>query len=203
MSRLMKNSEMSERTRQKLVDAALSLFSQHSYYNTSVGDIASAAQMTKGAFYHHFESKEKILLAVHRQSLDALIDDCAGAAAKNLSATDELAELIRIQVRAISESASISDREFFTIGRTSENESSGEWQEIRERRTRIEKFFTEVIERGVAAGDFSPQGDVRLTAYAILGMCYWTQVWYSPKGRRSVEFISDQFVSLALVGLRA
>lgn len=197
----MKNAEMSDRTRRRLIDAAMTLFSERSYYNTSVEDIVSAVNMTKGAFYHHFASKEKILLAVQRRSLDALIDECDRVVSQGLRAPDELAQLIRIQVRRISEDASISDREFLMIGRRSGNGGSSEWHELRTRRSRVEEFFTKVIARGVANGEFAARTDPRLAAYGILGMCYWTQVWYSAEGPRSVEFIADQFVTIALGGL--
>ncbi len=59
----------SEQTRANLLDAALRQFAIHGYEATSVDDICAAAQVSKGAFYHHFESKHALFLCL----LDAWI----------------------------------------------------------------------------------------------------------------------------------
>ncbi len=59
----------SEQTRAKRLDAALRQFAIHGYEATSVDDICAAAQVSKGAFYHHFESKHALFLCL----LDAWI----------------------------------------------------------------------------------------------------------------------------------
>jgi TetR/AcrR family transcriptional repressor of nem operon len=50
-------------SRQKLVDAAISLIRQKGYAATSVDDLCGAAGVTKGAFFHHFKSKEALAVA--------------------------------------------------------------------------------------------------------------------------------------------
>jgi TetR/AcrR family transcriptional regulator, transcriptional repressor for nem operon len=49
-----------ENARGKLVERATELFRRQGYLGTSVGEICQAAGLTKGAFFHHFESKEKL-----------------------------------------------------------------------------------------------------------------------------------------------
>jgi TetR/AcrR family transcriptional repressor of nem operon len=46
--------------RQKLLDAALSLIRTRGYEATTVEDLCAAAGVTKGAFFHHFDSKESL-----------------------------------------------------------------------------------------------------------------------------------------------
>ena len=52
-----------QETRQKLLDVALELFGDHGFQATSVQMVAQRAGVTKGAFYHHFESKDDLLQA--------------------------------------------------------------------------------------------------------------------------------------------
>ncbi|HEY4823509.1 MAG TPA: helix-turn-helix domain-containing protein, partial [Solirubrobacteraceae bacterium] len=66
-------------TRDRIVDEAMRLFSQHGYASTSVARIEAAAGLTAGAggLYHHFKSKEAVLAAGierHLARLDALRD---------------------------------------------------------------------------------------------------------------------------------
>jgi AcrR family transcriptional regulator len=51
-------------TRQRILVAAVELFSANGYAGTSVRDIADALGMTKAALYYHFAGKEEILQAV-------------------------------------------------------------------------------------------------------------------------------------------
>jgi len=49
--------------RQKLLDAALSLIREKGYSSTSVDELCTHAGVTKGAFFHHFKSKEALAVA--------------------------------------------------------------------------------------------------------------------------------------------
>jgi AcrR family transcriptional regulator len=58
--------EQRKATRQKLVDAALQLFSTSGYEHATVDDISAAAGYSKGAYYFHFSTKDDILLELLR-----------------------------------------------------------------------------------------------------------------------------------------
>ena len=51
-------------TRERLIDAAIALFWEKGYANTSMSDLLAAAKANSGSFYHFFSSKEELLLAV-------------------------------------------------------------------------------------------------------------------------------------------
>jgi AcrR family transcriptional regulator len=51
-----------EETRSHILDVAGELFARRGYDATSVADICAQAGVTKGAFYHHFESKQTVFL---------------------------------------------------------------------------------------------------------------------------------------------
>jgi len=45
------------KTRQHLIDVAITLFAEQGVSSTTLADIADAAGMTRGAIYWHFDSK--------------------------------------------------------------------------------------------------------------------------------------------------
>src|SRR5712692_1145652 len=51
-------------TRERLIEAAIALFWEKGYANTSMTDLLAAAQANSGSFYHFFDSKEDLLLAM-------------------------------------------------------------------------------------------------------------------------------------------
>ncbi|MBS1887883.1 MAG: helix-turn-helix transcriptional regulator, partial [Actinobacteria bacterium] len=57
-------------TRRALVETALGLFEAHGYAGTPVQRIVDQAGLTKGAFYHHFETKEDLLYEIHDEFID-------------------------------------------------------------------------------------------------------------------------------------
>ena len=62
----------SERTHKKIMDSAVALFCEHGYDATSVAEICSAAGASKGAFYHHFPSKQDLFLGILNQWLEGV-----------------------------------------------------------------------------------------------------------------------------------
>jgi TetR/AcrR family transcriptional regulator, transcriptional repressor for nem operon len=51
-------------TRDNIIDAADTLFYERGFEHTSFAHIADAVQISRGNFYHHFKSKDEILVAV-------------------------------------------------------------------------------------------------------------------------------------------
>ncbi|MBI2912554.1 MAG: helix-turn-helix transcriptional regulator [Chloroflexi bacterium] len=58
-----------EETRQRLMEAALSVFARHGYDRATVDEIVGEAGFSKGAFYVHFESKEDLFWAMLEERL--------------------------------------------------------------------------------------------------------------------------------------
>lgn len=54
----------SEVTRRKIIAAAVELFDETGYPATGLGDIIERAELTKGAFYYHFDAKEALAEAI-------------------------------------------------------------------------------------------------------------------------------------------
>ncbi|MGH3767788.1 MAG: TetR/AcrR family transcriptional regulator [Pseudonocardiaceae bacterium] len=61
-------------TRDRIIDAAMELFSEHGYRGTSITRIEQAAGLSPGAggIYHHFPSKEALLTAGVQRQLSRL-----------------------------------------------------------------------------------------------------------------------------------
>jgi AcrR family transcriptional regulator len=60
-----------EQAREQIVNAAKRLFMQRGYYNTSIYDLFEKAGITKGAFYHHWRTKEELALTILQQMKEA------------------------------------------------------------------------------------------------------------------------------------
>src|SRR5919106_2603803 len=80
-------------TRTRLIDAAVELFTRHSFAGTSLQMIADALGFTKAAIYHHFRTREQLLAAVLEPMLDelrAIVETAEGPATPHARAEDIL-----------------------------------------------------------------------------------------------------------------
>jgi len=62
-----------KRTRKKIKDAALDMFSEQSIDATTVEDITEKADVAKGTLYQHFDDKEEIVVTLIEDAVDHLI----------------------------------------------------------------------------------------------------------------------------------
>ena len=60
----MNNSKKKER-QEKILEAALKLFTDRGYFNTTVNDIQFASKMSVGSLYNYFENKESIAVTLY------------------------------------------------------------------------------------------------------------------------------------------
>ncbi len=78
-------------SRERLLDGATQLIQHRGFDRTSVADILTAAEVGKGAFYHHFKDKESLGLAVlerDRQDFMEMLDICLNAGPTPLDGLD-------------------------------------------------------------------------------------------------------------------
>lgn len=59
--------ERTAATTSKLIDTAITLFTEKGFAHTSNDDIATAAGVTRGALYHHFADKRDLFIAAFRR----------------------------------------------------------------------------------------------------------------------------------------
>jgi AcrR family transcriptional regulator len=74
----------------QILDAAETLLATRGYADMTVGEIAEAAGMTRGALYFYFASKQDVLIALVARTVQALQEKSAAA----LTATGPVAEVV-------------------------------------------------------------------------------------------------------------
>jgi AcrR family transcriptional regulator len=65
--------ERSRIRRQRVLDAALEIFTEHGYGDTAIDEIARASDTSKGGLYFHFPSKQALFLALLDEASVALL----------------------------------------------------------------------------------------------------------------------------------
>jgi AcrR family transcriptional regulator len=81
-------------THQRLIRAALELFSSRGYHDTTTAQIAKKAGVAEGTIYRHFPSKQQLLNELYRAALRwaaKVVEDSSGAAGASSPARARLA----------------------------------------------------------------------------------------------------------------
>jgi len=84
------NADRTEAMRAKLLDVARDLFITHGYMETSTPQIVTAAKVTRGALYHHFDDKQALFRAVVEREAARLADTIEKRAPEAVSAAINL-----------------------------------------------------------------------------------------------------------------
>ncbi len=155
---------------ERIAAAALNLFLQNGYHNTSVREIAQKAGLSVGSVFNYFTSKEEILFFLlsygqvrteagfrkQRAEFERLKRDGASPRDLFLRAYEQYAvltdELRRNTVLAYQETKSL---------------TLAERKRFLEGEERIQHFFEEIIAYGIDQGIF-PDGNIRLKAHCLL-----------------------------------
>lgn len=82
-----------DQRRQAIIEAAETLFYKNGYEKTSVQDVLDVLNLSKGGFYHHFDSKLLLLEAICSQKVESAcayaseaVEACEGGALPKLNA---------------------------------------------------------------------------------------------------------------------
>lgn len=82
-----------EETRQAILAAASELFKEKGYEATSVDEIVNRADIVKGTFYYHFESKEQVLVNLRFDAIARAMEQAEKALDSGKSAVEALSIL--------------------------------------------------------------------------------------------------------------
>jgi AcrR family transcriptional regulator len=86
---------------ENLVQAGLAVIGQRGLYETTVEHITEAADVGKGTFYAHFDSKEDLIAHLVRHGVDELISATATPSRADTTPAGRLATLILGQLQAL------------------------------------------------------------------------------------------------------
>ncbi len=146
----MPHQQRSDETRARLLAAALECFTRAGYDATGVAEICSRAAVSKGAFYHHFPSKQAVFLALMERWLGALE---AGVQAARLAGETVPARLEALagMVGQVLEAASGQVPMFLEFWRQAAKDPAV-WQATVEPYRRFHAAFAGLVREGIAEG---------------------------------------------------
>lgn len=179
----MSRNKYPEETVQKILDAALKLFLDKGYEQTTILDIVdNLGGLTRGAFYHHFKSKEEVLDALGDR---LFYDNNPFEKVKQRSDLNGLEKLKYVLI----DSLEITDRRKINNMAVSALQSPAFLKKlIDDNRDVLAPQFCEIVEEGVKDGSIKTGHPKLLSELIVLMTNFWTvPMIFSSSTEESVE----------------
>jgi AcrR family transcriptional regulator len=190
--REVKRSTRSQRTRDRLLQAGESVFSERGFHSASVSEICQRAGLANGTFYRHFEDKVDIFAALVARLQEGMCD-CIARAAETTDAEDEA--LIRAYRDVLAFVAG--GKALYLVGRSAESMQMGIHRHFR---ASLARALALIIQRGIQAARLRPV-DPETAAYALLGIIEFAVMRYILWEPESLtESVLQTFDALILKG---
>jgi AcrR family transcriptional regulator len=149
--------------------------------------------VTTAALYHHMGSKQDLLLTIMRDAMHEMVSGARAALEAAAGPAEELAGIARAHVMYNGENlldAYVGDAEIRSLDPPNR-------ARIVKIRDEYEALWSEVIARGVEAGDFQI-AQQKLFRIAAIQMCNGVTYWYRPSGPTPLAVIADEMAGFAL-----
>lgn len=182
-------------TRERLMKLALKEFNKKGFDETSMRDLAQAAELSPGAFYYHFKSKEDVVQAFYEETFEAFVRGCEEIFASTKSFEKRLAKTLHHRIATFKDS-----RELLTAlsraavdPRSSLSPFGDEQKEIRERTIAT---FSQLIETSDLKADkkLLPYLPTLLWMYLMGVIFFW--VFDSSAHQKKTDQLIDKLTPL-------
>jgi TetR/AcrR family transcriptional regulator, cholesterol catabolism regulator len=191
----------SERTRQRILDAAAEVLAEKGY-EARLADIAHRAGMQAGSLYYHFESREDLVAEILKLGIEKAWDHVAAAVGRLPSSAtplDRLAAAMRAHTRSIVGLSTYAQAQARIVSQLPQDLAQVHRKDLRA----YGEYWHELFADAQRAGQIA--GDVDLVAARMLafGAMNWTSEWFRPTDEAAIDRLAEQTVRLFLNGVTA
>jgi len=184
-------------TRNRILRTSLRLFARTGYNATGVARICAASRVSKGAFYHHFKSKEAVFLKLMRDWLCGVDDHLASAMGRSTSVPEGLRAMAS-EMRHVFQAAD-GRLEIFLEFWQQARRNKAVWSGLLAPYRQYRDMLAGIVKRGITEGSFRPVDPVAAgQALETLAVGTLLQGVLDPRGarwdlviRRSVGLLMD------------
>jgi TetR/AcrR family transcriptional regulator, fatty acid metabolism regulator protein len=180
-------------TKERILDAALNIFSNKGYYGTAVDEIVEEANTSKGSMYFHFPNKEQLFLA--------LVDQFANVLERNVTTAIEQSPKGMERVKIAVENVLNTFGKYRRPAKILLVQAVGLGSVFEKKRMEVTDRFAELIQtyldEAIEIGDIEPV-DTEVIAHAWMGAIYNVVIKWVYTGEPTPERIMNELVPMLI-----
>lgn len=196
-ARARKAAKVQDSTVQRLIEAAVALFSRKGYAATSTREVASLLGMQKASLYYHIESKEDLLYFICKSTLEQIQSDVESA----LQDVQDPLERTRVLIRTHLESMLRNRDEHATLLAEMFALSQDRLAQIVVLREGYVDLVRLTLREAQRAGALRADIDARYLTLALLGLLNRVLVWYRRRGPLTASQLAQFMAATFLAGV--
>ncbi len=198
-NKLTKRKERALATHQKIWENALWLFSKEGYDNVTIDDICEKVGVSKGAFYHHFKSKDQVIIDIFLRA-DAIYEEYASTELpRHKNITEKLFLFLKKSIVSIKDIGI----DITQVTFRSQINLNGRIAAIASEKRALYKITQKLVEEGQANGeirrDLNRDDIMRMLIRCARGVIY---DWCLVSGHFDLEKEAEKTLSVIMKGLR-
>ena len=184
------------KTKRRIFNTAVQLFSEKGYDNTNIEEITAIAGVAKGTLYYHFTKKEDIFDMLLEEGLNLLKNNIELKTRTCTTATEKIKAIILVQIKVIVNYESFLNVIFSELwGEDSKN--------VKCKKAVFEyiKILERIIREGIDNGEFY-DGNVEALASGIFGVTVSSLIYRLKKNREvDVGAVYRGFIDTVVRGI--
>ncbi|MBB3957202.1 TetR/AcrR family transcriptional regulator [Novosphingobium sediminicola] len=174
--------------RDAVLRAAVQMFNERGFHQTSLDDVAARLGVSKPTIYHYLGNKDQVLFECVTIGLSQLLEAAQASREAQGSGADRLtAFLLRY--------AEINMDDFGRcVIRTSDEALGAESRaQFHALKRKIDTAMRQLIEEGMEDGSIAP-GNAKMLAFTLAGALNWPARWHDPAGDETPAQIARHLV---------
>jgi AcrR family transcriptional regulator len=183
-------------TLERLLKAAVAVFSRKGYAATSTREVAALLGMQKASLYYHIESKEDLLYFICKSSLERIRMDVEAAVREEQDPLERTRALIRAHI----ESMLRDEEKHSTTLAEMRGLSAERFAQVLALRHAYEDLVRSVLQDAQTAGALRKDVDVKYLCLSLLGLMNRVLVWYRRRGPLSPGQLGQLLAVIFLTG---
>ena len=179
----------------KITKVAASLFAKKGYNGVGVAEIGAAAGFGRGTLYHHIKNKENILHHIASEYISELVHAGQRITLEFPDPEKRLNALSKHLMTVISGSLS----EIVVCFREVQALTGHRYENVMRLHAKYHNIWSQTIDDGVKQKVFRPVD--KIAVKGLLGMFFYTCIWFKPDGSQTLEEIGEIFSDLVIRSL--
>lgn len=179
----------------KILAHATEVFYEKGYEGASMRDLARSSGMSLSGLYYYFESKEKLLYLIQKDTFSTIVDNLR----ERLDEVSDPEQRIRIFILNHLEYFLTNQKAMKVLSHEAEVLKNGFETEIASLKRTYYRMCVGLLDDFKAAEklDFS----TRMAVLSLFGMMNWIYTWYNPRVDADAEHLARQMSDIFLRGV--
>ena len=181
----------------RILAAAVDLFAEKGFDATSVQEVVDRAQVTKGAMYHYFRSKDDLLYEIYHGLISQQLADLD----RILAAGYPPAHALRAIIVDLVETTTSRLAQTAVFAREMHKLAGDRMAALRADRRRYHEAVRELVAAAQRSGEFATAASAETVTLVIFGVVNQLPQWYRPDGPLSPRALGEEVAAFVLAGL--